>query len=225
MELTREKKSPGRSPDRLTLKKAIPAGPISGNHARFLAIAKFFNVNNDRRLAGLSPLELKDFCGWTGIDEREVEEAPLSKEFREIASATAKSKVQTRFESMAPWWLDSLEKLREEGKDKEFVSGMVQFADMVGFKNIDLSHLTPRNDKSPKEVIAETLACLEECFGEKCKPQLVISRLSEYNPGGGGESDEKTVEAGQPDTGVAVLEGSRPDQPLVAERIAEEGVV
>lgn len=179
----------GQPPVALQLKRAISKGPYTSTHQKWVAISKLYQINHDRRLIGIGPIEEREFSFWTEIPIEEVKEAPSNREFLEVSRAMAKAGFNLWMQTQLPNLQEAAERLaKTPGKDKEYVALMLSIAELTNFKAADFNSLKAREEKNVEQIIKDVLSTLEPLLDESLTPQKIISRLSAEPDGGDGKS-------------------------------------
>ena len=141
---------------------AIPEGPMATNKAKWAAIAKWHAINSERKRDGYEEISAKEFAKHTQIAEVDIFNAGSHKEYIEAAMSLAKGQSTMWFRNEIEFLQKSAKNLRDAGEDKEYIKVALALADMLKFKDVDLSGMEDSEAKSSKEVIDEIMTLLND---------------------------------------------------------------
>jgi len=201
----------GRYRQALEMERNIQQGPISSVHQKYVAIAKFHQLNFQRIQENHKEISISEFEAWTGIPELDIRTAATDKEYIEVSRAIAKADISLWMQTQLPALQAAAEEMKRQKQSAEYVKLMLNIADMVKFKEADFSNLRPREDKDATAIIKELIGTVRKIVGPDISDQKIIAFLSEEPDRApadktAGAVDEATRQAG----GIEVHQGDRP---------------
>ena len=151
----------GRPGFAITL-NVIPQGPMPTARKKWASIAKYHAINDQRVREDWEPISVKDFCKWTQIPEEDVHNAEAHKEYVDISMSLAKGSSVMWFRTQLADMQKAAEQLYKAGETKEYLKASMELANMVKFKDYDLSGMEEAETKGVKETVEEVLALLAD---------------------------------------------------------------
>lgn len=197
----------------------IPQGPMPTARKKWAAIAKLHAINDERVRQDWEPISVKEFCRWTKIAEEDVYNAEAHKEYVDISMSLAKGSSVMWFRTQLADMQKAAENLFKSGETKEYLKASMELANMVKFKDFDLSGMEEAETKGVKETIEEVMMLLADDQVRRAinnedgqVPQKIIPSLigASFKPGAKG----KILTSSQFDNPPQADSVSRPDKPV-----------